>query len=670
MNIILSIDRALSGKGRIQLFYLSGVILLVFLLLYIAGLLIFDLGDAKVDGYGFFKRLILVFIDPGSAWETLSGDEEVRQEPAWYFIITAILGVILFLGILISVISNILERRVERFRDGGISYPLKNHVVIIGFDEMVPMLVRQICRNKKYDNCFVLIQSSRPSIEVRNNIHAELDSKEEKRILFLNARRDSTEEIEKLYTYRAREVFIIGDRTLEDHDSMNIQCLSKIVKIHKRKKAQSAIPFKVMFENQSTFAAFQITDLAEEWRKYVEFCPINLYKEWADRLLVRNYVTVGEQKICYPRFDREMIDAGSKKHVHIVIVGMTRMGVALGEEAAHLLHFPNFLDLNDHMHKENRTVITFIDEQADTEMNFFMGRHPGYFDIASTTYIDWMEKNREEIIAPGRPERFEETHKDFLDVHFEFIKARIEDQKLRGRIAEWAESEDEILTIAVCTGDSAKAVAMGLYLPDIVYDKKIPVFVLQESSSALLDMLCSDKHKERQHKYSEVYPFGMLDNVYDLDDEKQEEAKVWNYIYDYYYANHILPSSLPDTETLNASWNNVIVSNQWSNLYLANSLPFKLHSVGYNGRKLELTQENIQLLARVEHNRWNMEKLLIGYRKPTIEEQKEIDSDENKKKEFKTVRFIHPDIRPYKQLSEQSKINDLNIVKCIPLVLK
>lgn len=46
---------------------------------------------------------------------------------------------------------------------------------------------------------------------------------------------------------------------------------------------------------------------------------------------------------------------------------MSRMGVAIGVEAAHLLHFPNFC-----RDKNIKSVITFIDENADREMNFFV----------------------------------------------------------------------------------------------------------------------------------------------------------------------------------------------------------------------------------------------------------------------------------------------------------
>ena len=35
----------------------------------------------------------------------------------------------------------------------------------------------------------------------------------------------------------------------------------------------------------------------------------------------------------------------------------------------------------------------------------------------------------------------------------------------------------------------------------------------------------------------------------------------------------------------------------------------------------KLDNDKITLLAEVEHNRWNMEKLLLGFRKPTAEEE-------------------------------------------------
>lgn len=54
-------------------------------------------------------------------------------------------------------------------------------------------------------------------------------------------------------------------------------------------------------------------------------------------------------------------------------------------------------------------------------------------------------------------------------------------------------------------------------------------------------------------------------------------------------------------------------------------------------------------LSIVEHNRWNVEKLLLGYRPVTEEEQKKIDLNIALKGDYRRS-MIHYDIRPYDAL--------------------
>ena len=426
----LHFDRSFSGKGWRQLAWLFGVIVTVFLLIYLVSFaFIFPepsleewTGIDKDVPMGRLLQLICLFIDPGNI-------VEVPPYLRWFSLLVVVLGLILFCGLLISVISNMLERRVERYREGDIVYPLQNHIVIIGFDNMVPTLIQQICDDTHYGNCHILIQSTQPAQEIRSKIHTELDAKNEKRIVVLRARRDFIEELEKLYTTKAREVFLIGERDEHDHDSLNIDCLKKIVDIHKRCNKCSLIPFTVLFEYQTTFAAFQLTDLSAEWRKYIEFHPFNFYEGWAKKILVSRQYGKGENCIEYPPLDREAITYESEKHVHLVIIGMSRMGVAIGVEAAHLLHFPNFC-----RDKNIKSVITFIDENADREMNFFCGRYRHYFEISSTHYYDMSKDERHERFV--LPTRFKGKDADFLDVEFEFIKGRAETPAIQNLIKE------------------------------------------------------------------------------------------------------------------------------------------------------------------------------------------------------------------------------------------
>ena len=95
----------------------------------------------------------------------------------------------------------------------------------------------------------------------------------------------------------------------------------------------------------------------------------------------------------------------------------------------------------------------------------------------------------------------------------------------------------------------------------------------------------------------------------------------------------------------------------------------KLRSIGITDGYVKLDNDQISLLAEVEHNRWNMEKLLLGFRKPTAEEEELIYGSKEMGDIFKKKRFVHPDIRPYDELKESSKAYDRCITAGIPLVI-
>lgn len=657
----LRFDRTFSGHGRTQFAWLAGVLLLFFGFIYLISWFFSfpEPTDTPSSNSGTevpmrrLLQLICLFIDPGSV-------ANVPAELRWFSLIVAIMGLLLFTGLLISVVSNMLERHVERYREGNISYPLEKHVVIIGFDEMVPMLVLQICTDPQYEDCYILIQSVQPSSEVRNRIHTVLDTEQEKRVLVLHAQRNSTEELEKLYTTSAREIFLIGESNEYDHDSLNIDSLQKIVAIHRKKSNCPRITVSVLFEYQTTYAAFQVSDLAEEWRKQIDFHPFNFYEEWAKKLLVKRHYGEENAKVEYPALDREPITWESDRYVHFVIIGMSRMGAALGVEAAHLLHFPNFC-----RDKRLKSRITFIDADADKEMNFFRGRYRHYFDLSLSYYRDMEQIEKVHTILPNQ---IYGKEVNFLDIEFEFIKGQAETPEIQQLLAQWAKDPQQELSIAICLNFPPQSMAMGLYLPDVIYDQNIPVFIRQETSSALLDMLNNRIKKESLNRYSHVYPFGMLTNCFDLDRHSTRRAQLVNYIYDFKNKYKSSPAACPSESELLDGWNKLQVALQWSNLYCADSVDLKLRSLGFGTTPpLRLTSEQIELMAEVEHNRWNMEKLLLGYRKPTPEEEEKC-KDNAVRKEYKTKRFVHTDIRPYYQLDEGTKEYDRCISECLPLI--
>lgn len=163
-----------------------------------------------------------------------------------------------------------------------------------------------------------------------------------------------------------------------------------------------------------------------------------------------------------------------------------------------------------------------------------------------------------------------------------------------------------------------------------------------------------------------MYPFGMLNDGCELDETLTGWAKRVNYLYrvldDFNGAPPHYPCNVVDNE-----WNDCSVSDKWSNIYNAMTIPTKLRSVGVDYKSLtlrNLTEEEIGLLAEVEHNRWNVEKLLMGYRPVTEKESAEIEKSiaegGSLKKDYKNRLKAHYDIRPFADLREDKNGKNVN----------
>ena len=482
-----------------------------------------------------------------------------------------------------------------------------------------------------------------------------MDKEYEPRVVIYRGKRNSKEDLKKLNVHKAKSVFITGESGEMDRDSMNLEAMRLIAEIRTQTgQGDNAkpLPVAVQFEYQTTFSAFQVTDLAGQWREQIDFYPFNFYESWAKKVLVSHCYTHDNECIDYPLLDREAISYESDKTVHLVILGMSRMGVAMGTFAAHLLHFPNFC--RDHSKK---TRITFIDANADREMDFFRNRYRGLFEISSALYKDYSMADVVEKVIP--PTYFSGKDADFLDFEFEFIKGNVESTAIQNYLKDIANDDNSQISIFVCLKEPSHNMVVGLSLPNEIYDKSIPVFIRLKSSEALLTMLNQSGGDGKYSKYSNLYPFGMLENCYDLDYDKLELAQWINYSY----------AAPTEKDTPSSLWRQLPIALQWSNFYTAYSKDFKLRSFKdeINGG---LSETDIVRLCMVEHNRWCIEKLLLGYRKPHKEEQEFIDrggkiieaGNEIKVARWYKNHFIHNDLKPNEQLDKESIMHDRDVI--------
>lgn len=647
---VLSFDRSFSERGTRQLIWLTGAVVAIFSLLFVISMFIpfeeIQEGDQEM---GRFLRLVTLFIDPGAI-------EKLKESTHVFGIVVAVCGLLMMTGMFISVLTNMLDVRVDRVRNGETRYKLNDHVVIIGMDSLVPSLVEQICKSDKFSGSYVLVQSTMDAEEVRSRIHNVLDKDAEPRVVIYRGKRNSKEDLGKLHIDRAKSVFIVGESEEDDRDSLNLEAMRIVAELcgdNRKERADRPLPVAVQFEYQTTFSAFQVTDLAGQWRKYIDFYPFNFYESWAKKVFVSHCYMHDNARIEYPLPDREPITYDSDKTVHLVILGMSRMGVALGTFAAQLLHFPNFC--RDHSKKSR---ITFVDAHADREMDFFRNRYRGLFEISPAIYKDFSQDGRPtESVLP--PTYFTGSDADFLDVEFEFIKGNAESSSIQDYLRETAVDEHCLTTVFVCLKEPSLNMVVGLSLPDEVYDRAIPVFVRLKSSEALLTLLNQSGNDGRYSRYSHLYPFGMLENCYDLDYDKLELAQWINYCY----------ASPSETDTPQSLWRQLPVALQWSNFYTAYSRDFKLRS--FRGiLRHGMSETDIERLCMVEHNRWCMEKLLLGFRKPHKDEQVLIDRGGTVRdgdKEIKVARwyknhYVHTDLVPNEQLEKEAITHDRDVI--------
>ena len=388
------------------------------------------------------------------------------------------------------------------------------------------------------------------------------------------------------------------------------------------------------------------------------FIPVTRYESWARKVIVEGT----DGTFDYMPLDGAGFSSSSQEFVHLVVVGMSKMGIAMGVEALLQAHYLNSASA--------RTRITFIDTNADKEMAFFKGRYANMFELIRTRYIDatasvgcgssvysgvW-----EDPIADTRMwDHLTEEKKNFLDVEIEFIKGSLESDNVRECLKSITSNELARVTVAICLTYTHQAIAASLYMPIEVYksERLQQVWVYQRESDAIMATLINDSNDLR---YSKIRPFGMVYGEYMSDRSLYLKGLLVNYAYDVKNSeNADWPKSITDKndknfEAAKKSWSKLPVSSIWSNKYFADSIYIKIRNILCDNdlclkgecnmdldpkictnslyRSQALVKELLKVkfdetldiiadaiktheeaLAVCEHNRWNIQQLLLGY---------------------------------------------------------
>ena len=738
------VDRMLYGKNSVWMIVLISIAIVVLFCLGSGIVALFDINYLDIlspetnPSRRVWWDIFTQFTDPGnlpssrSIWGRLIAS------------VSAIAGIVLLSGFFVSSIVNALSRRSNDWKNGLIYYngirKFDNYVVIIGINEQTASIARRALDSD--DNRYVLIQTRQDVEKVRTELESKIDDKIQDRIVYYAGDRTSYEDIEKLHLENAIEVYILGesventnkrnsdDQLEKEHDAYNISCLEHISKYiqqygkklkedkkdnkkYKKWRNKSRLNVHVQFDYQSTFTAFKATHLYQKLGRDIRFIPFNIHELWAKKVLVDNlaiYPAGNKTELKVQRYEpidgKEGIrlERNKEKTVHLVVLGMNQMGTALATQAALLCHFPNFAT-----DKSKKTVITFIDDNAIREADYYMGRYSTLFELSRYS----IKENKGKKIEPiddHLPEFKEELHhlvnveEDcLLDVEWEFIQGNAASKPVQDYIKEIVGNKKKIVTIAICFNDSQQSLAAAMYLPKTVYDNCNQVLVYQRSIFDVANDVA--RGDSDWHRYQHLFPFGMSEASYTENPFDSHLAALDYYLYKNEERREMVEKYFDSDETnkdfessflknVDDAWENAGIVRKTASIDSVDSIPFKLRSMGIEYcRNLDEIEKLVGKNAKndikngiveAEHNRWMMQRLISGFRHLSKTEQKEIYDEykepskykrliEEKKEEDRASYYICS-FRKMGQLEpdyiDGMESNDKLVIELIPILLR
>lgn len=337
----------------------------------------------------------------------------------------------------------------------------------------------------------------------------------------------------------------------------------------------------------------------------VEAAPFNIH-EAAARVLLRD-----------TPLDRERLLPGDPRFVHLCIVGFGQMGESVALQAARLLHLAN----------GSRARMTLIDRKAEERRRRFLGRCPGFTAVAD------------------------------LDV----LEGDVEYADVLGQLEEWGRDPGRLLDIVVCFDDDRRGLACALALIERLRERRVPVRVRMSQEAGLSTLARGTGTGSWTGRIS---VFGMIDRLCTRESVLGESLdQLAREAHEDYLRRKVAQGEAPGSRPSLRPWSELDEFYRESNRQQADHIPVKLRAIGCHTEPTPLdadtggfafTPEEVELLARMEHERWCARHLLDGWRWGDTHDE---------------LARTHPCILPWEKLEERYRDNDRGAVRHIPELL-
>lgn len=627
----LIFDRTFSKSIAKKLLWLVGFILLSIFILYFLGYIpsFYQYGKDP-NSHGLFYDVMAMFIDQRNRCSNMS---------TLFSTIVDVVGLTIVNGLFIAVMTSILSRRVDMYEKGLIHYKMRGHFIIVGYNKLTVLLIKHLYQTDP--KAQILLLTSQDVQKLRKKLGAILSKDVEEQLVIYSGDMTKKEDIAALQAERSLTVYILGE-TGQEVDSMKMDCVRLLAQDLNAKQATKQIRCYVCFDDPDIYHTFIYADIAPEVKKCIHFLPFQCDEVYAKRIIVDNIA--GQ-----PIDSEEGIGTSSRKHVHVFIHGMNDFGLALAKQVAQIAHFPNVKtdDLNTLTH------ITFIDPEAGRKMRALKGHYESLFRLSPSRFWDASTKAEPEWECPVSSDaEYGYLGPNFMDVRWEFIQGHIGDETVRAYLHDAAADDAQFLSLFLCQPDDEANTSAALNLPENIYlsANVLNIYVLQHYSNAIVRMLASSPNS----RFARLTPIGSIEHFFSQELVPEQKGKLVN-------ACYAGLSDMTNGHEIDREWQKLTVAQKWSSMRSAEMLPVRLRSAA-----------PLEAMMQVEHNRWNMEKLLGGYRPLTQDEAAEVKKDAAKKKIFRSAPYYaHLDICSWEKLQEidpEVVQYDADVLKVISLL--
>jgi hypothetical protein len=348
-------------------------------------------------------------------------------------------------------------------------------------------------------------------------------------------------------------------------------------------------------------------------RKALQVEMFNIFENSARVLFRRHFLDHGVP----------ITDKNDSRQPHLVVFGFGQLGESVVLQAVRSAQYPNG--------KKLRTTV--IDKDARRKHERFLVRYGAFHELSDAT----------------------------------FIQGEAESPALFRRVKEWCADNDFIVTLVVGFDNDSHSLSLALSLMDISQQFGCPILVRTASDGGLAKLMADVK--EQSPEMSQVYGFGRIEEACSakvvVDDSLNRFATM---IHSSFVDKRKREGRNPDDPSMK-SWQDLDPDLRDSNWQQAEHIPFKVRAINCETASLQETSgvrqmgdtrleslgdEDAAKLARMEHHRWFAERSLAGWKRGSAK-------DMNKR--------VHPDLKPWEELTETVRQYDVEAVKLIPQLL-